>query len=109
LNDRRRLALAPESDPGAVHLYPEDVSDSVTATPVSMLSGSREDPMNIRLSGFVLALLAVAAVSMVTATGGRCRRLLLRDGNTVAVVTLPASALRLPTPADRPAVRALSA
>ncbi len=30
-------------------------------------------------------------------------------GNTVAVVTLPVSALRLPTPADRPAVRALSA
>ena len=30
-------------------------------------------------------------------------------GNTVTVVTLPASALRLPTPADRPAVRALSA
>ncbi len=30
-------------------------------------------------------------------------------GNTVAVVTLPASALRLPTPADRPAVRALRA
>ncbi|MBY0492642.1 MAG: DUF4926 domain-containing protein [Cyanobacteria bacterium] len=30
-------------------------------------------------------------------------------GNTVAVVTLPASALRLPTPADRPAARALSA
>ena len=30
-------------------------------------------------------------------------------GNTVAVVTLPASALRLPTPADRPAVRGLSA
>jgi hypothetical protein len=30
-------------------------------------------------------------------------------GNTVAAVTLPASALRLPTPADRPAVRALSA
>ena len=30
-------------------------------------------------------------------------------GNTVAVVTLPASALRPPTPADRPAVRALSA
>jgi hypothetical protein len=30
-------------------------------------------------------------------------------GNTVAVVTLPTSALRLPTPADRPAVRALSA
>jgi hypothetical protein len=30
-------------------------------------------------------------------------------GNTVAVVTLPSSALRLPTPADRPAVRALSA
>jgi hypothetical protein len=30
-------------------------------------------------------------------------------GNTVAVVTLPASALRLPTPADRPTVRALSA
>ena len=29
--------------------------------------------------------------------------------NTVAVVTLPASALRLPTAADRPAVRALSA
>jgi hypothetical protein len=29
-------------------------------------------------------------------------------GNTVAVVTLPTSALRLPTPADRPAVRALS-
>jgi Domain of unknown function (DUF4926) len=26
--------------------------------------------------------------------------------NTVAVVTLPASALRLPTPADRPSVRA---
>jgi hypothetical protein len=26
-------------------------------------------------------------------------------GNTVAVVTLPASALRLPTPAGRPAVR----
>ena len=30
-------------------------------------------------------------------------------GNTVSVVTLPASALRLPTPADRPAVRARSA
>ena len=30
-------------------------------------------------------------------------------GNSVAVVTLPSSALRLPTPADRPAVRALSA
>ena len=30
-------------------------------------------------------------------------------GNTVAVAMLPASALRLPTPADRPAVRALSA
>jgi hypothetical protein len=30
-------------------------------------------------------------------------------GNTLAVVTLPASALRLPTPADRPAVRALGA
>jgi Domain of unknown function (DUF4926) len=30
-------------------------------------------------------------------------------GNTVAVVTLPMSALRVPTPADRPAVRALSA
>ena len=30
-------------------------------------------------------------------------------GNPVAVVTLPANALRLPTPADRPAVRALSA
>ena len=30
-------------------------------------------------------------------------------GNTVAVATVPASALRLPTPADRPAVRALSA
>jgi hypothetical protein len=30
-------------------------------------------------------------------------------GNTVAVVMLPASALRQPTPADRPAVRALSA
>jgi len=30
-------------------------------------------------------------------------------GNTVAVVTVPAGALRRPTPADRPAVRALSA
>lgn len=30
-------------------------------------------------------------------------------GNTVAVVTLLVSALRVPTPADRPAVRALSA
>jgi len=30
-------------------------------------------------------------------------------GNTVAVVTVPAGALRLPTPADRPAVRALTA
>jgi hypothetical protein len=30
-------------------------------------------------------------------------------GNTVTVVTLPASALRMPTPADRPAARALSA
>jgi len=30
-------------------------------------------------------------------------------GNTVAVATLPAGALRLPTPADRPAVRAFSA
>lgn len=29
--------------------------------------------------------------------------------NTVTVVTLPASALRMPTPADRPAARALSA
>jgi len=30
-------------------------------------------------------------------------------GNTVAVVTVPASVLRLPTQTDRPAVRALSA
>ena len=30
-------------------------------------------------------------------------------GNTVGVVTLPASALRLPTPTDRPAARALTA
>ena len=30
-------------------------------------------------------------------------------GNTVGVVTVPAGALRLPTQADRPAVRALSA
>lgn len=30
-------------------------------------------------------------------------------GNTVAVVTVPAGALRLPTPADRPTVRALTA
>jgi len=30
-------------------------------------------------------------------------------GNTVGVVTLPASALHLPTPADRPAARALTA
>jgi hypothetical protein len=30
-------------------------------------------------------------------------------GNTVAVVTVPATAVRLPTPADRPTVRALSA
>ena len=30
-------------------------------------------------------------------------------GSTVGVVTLPASTLRIPTPADRPAVRALSA
>jgi hypothetical protein len=30
-------------------------------------------------------------------------------GNTVGVVTVPASALRLPTPTDRPAARALSA
>lgn len=30
-------------------------------------------------------------------------------GNTVTVVTFPASGLRLPTPADRPAARALSA
>ena len=30
-------------------------------------------------------------------------------GNTVGVVTLRASALRAPTPADRPAARALSA
>ncbi|HEY6358988.1 MAG TPA: DUF4926 domain-containing protein [Vicinamibacterales bacterium] len=30
-------------------------------------------------------------------------------GNTVAVVTVPASALRVPTPSDRPAARALSA
>ncbi len=30
-------------------------------------------------------------------------------GNTVTVATLPASALRLPTRADRPAVRALRA
>lgn len=30
-------------------------------------------------------------------------------GNTVTVATLPASALRLPRPSDRPAVRALSA
>ena len=30
-------------------------------------------------------------------------------GNTVTVVTLPASGLRVPTPADRPAARALSA
>jgi Domain of unknown function (DUF4926) len=30
-------------------------------------------------------------------------------GNTVSVVTLPVTALRMPTPADRPAARALSA
>jgi uncharacterized protein DUF4926 len=30
-------------------------------------------------------------------------------GNTVAVATLPAITLRMPTPADRPAARALSA
>jgi hypothetical protein len=30
-------------------------------------------------------------------------------GNTVAVITVPASAVRVPTPADRPAVRALGA
>lgn len=30
-------------------------------------------------------------------------------GNTVALVTVPVSTLRLPTPADRPAVRALRA
>jgi Domain of unknown function (DUF4926) len=30
-------------------------------------------------------------------------------GNTVAVVTVPAGALRMPTQADRPAVRTLSA
>jgi len=30
-------------------------------------------------------------------------------GNTVGVATLPATALRTPTPADRPAARALSA
>ena len=30
-------------------------------------------------------------------------------GNMIAVVTLPASTLRPPTPADRPAVRPLSA
>ena len=30
-------------------------------------------------------------------------------GNTVGVVILPARALRVPTPADRPAARALSA
>jgi hypothetical protein len=30
-------------------------------------------------------------------------------GNTVAVAAVPASALRIPTAADRPAVRALSA
>ena len=30
-------------------------------------------------------------------------------GNSVAVVTLPAGTLRVPTPADRPTVRALSA
>jgi hypothetical protein len=30
-------------------------------------------------------------------------------GNTVGVVTLPVTALRMPTPADRPAARALSA
>ena len=30
-------------------------------------------------------------------------------GTTVAVVTVPAGALRLPTPANRPAVRALTA
>lgn len=30
-------------------------------------------------------------------------------GNTVAVVCVPVSALRQPTPADRPAVRALTA
>jgi hypothetical protein len=30
-------------------------------------------------------------------------------GNTVAVITVPASAVRVPTPEDRPAARALSA
>ena len=30
-------------------------------------------------------------------------------GNTVAVVTLPVTALRVPTPADRPTVRARTA
>ncbi len=40
---------------------------------------------------------------------GYCVEFFDMTGNTVAVVTLPASALRLPTPADCPAVRALSA
>lgn len=29
-------------------------------------------------------------------------------GNTVAVITVPASSLRVPTPADRPSVRVMS-
>jgi hypothetical protein len=55
--------------------------------------------------GTVVELHAVPGVS----EEGYSVEFLDTTGNSVAVVTLPANALRLPTPADRPAVRALSA
>jgi hypothetical protein len=43
------------------------------------------------------------------ALGGYSVEFFDMTGNTVGVATLPATALRMPTPADRPAARALSA
>lgn len=43
------------------------------------------------------------------AEGGYSVEFFDMTGNTVTVVTLPASGVRMPTPADRPAARALSA
>ena len=64
-----------------------------------------ESGLRIGDVGTVVERHAVAAVS----EDGYSVEFFDMPGNTVGVVTLPASALRLPTAADRPAVRALSA
>ena len=72
---------------------------------VILTSDVRESGLGAGDVGTVVERHAVAGVSE---DGDSVESFDMTD-NTVAVVTLPASALRMPTPADRPAVRALSA